>query len=89
MDMTSGTFRLKGRELLDKYGLSIYRAAKDGEVNYSTIHRWVKTPENVERIEGRILFGFLMGLGLTLDEVYALPLGDIFEFIPENGKDAA
>ena len=84
--MTRGTFRLKGRELLDKYDKTIYRAAKDGEVNYSTIHRWVTQPDEVERVEGRILFGFLMGLGLTLEEVYHLQLGDIFEYTPDNGQ---
>lgn len=87
--MVSGTFRLKGRELLEKYDKTMYRVHKDGDVSYSTIHRWLTKPDEVERIEGRLLFGFLMGLGLTLEEVNALPLGDVFEFIPENGQDAA
>ena len=86
--MASGTFRLKGRELLKKYDKTMYRVSEDGGVGYSTIHRWIKTPEQVERIEGKALFGFLLGLGLTLDEVHALPFGDVFEFIPDNGQSA-
>lgn len=86
--MPRGTFRLKSRELLHKYAQdkSLYRIAKDGDVAYSTIHRWTDDPASVEGVRGDILFGFLMGLGLSLDEVKALPLGEVFDFEQENGS---
>ena len=84
IDMASGTFRPKVRELLEKYDKTLYRAAKDGAVNYSTVHRWLNDPDAIERIEGKTLFGFLQGLGLSLDEVNAMSLGEVFEFNPES-----
>lgn len=88
--MPRGTFRLKSRELLQKYGegKSLYRVAKDGDVAYSTIHRWTDTPGDVEGIRGDILFGFLMGLGLSLEEIKQLPLGEVFDFEPEENGAA-
>jgi len=84
--MTSGTFRLKGRELLEGSGKTLYRVSKDGEVAYSTIHRWLDDPKAVERVEGKALFGFLMGLGMTIEQINSMPLGDVFEFIPDAGN---
>ncbi|CUS05367.2 protein of unknown function [Candidatus Promineifilum breve] len=82
--MARGTFRPKVRELLDRYDKTLYRAAKDGEINYSTVHRWLNDPGAIERVEGRTLFGFLLGLGLSLEEVNQMRLGDVFEFTPEG-----
>lgn len=86
-EMASGTFRPKIRELLDRYDKTLYRAAKDGEVNYSTVHRWLNDPDAIERIEGKTLFGFLRGLGLSLDEVNQLRLEDVFEFTPDDTRE--
>ncbi len=83
-EMANGTFRPKVHELLKKYEKSLYQAAKDGAVSYSTVHRWMKTPDQIDRVEGRVLFGFLQGLGLTLEEVNDLRIGDVFEFTPED-----
>ena len=85
--MATGTFRPKVRELLDKYGKSLYQASKDGDVAYSTIHRWLGTSGKIERVEGKALYSFLMGLGLTLDEVNELRLGEVFEFIPDSNEE--
>jgi hypothetical protein len=84
MEMARGTFRLKSRELLEKSGKTLYRVSEDGDVSYSTIHRWVSTPKNVERVEGKALFGFLLGLGYSLEEIGRLPMGEVFEFVPEQ-----
>ncbi len=88
-EMATGSFRPKIRELLDRYEKTLYRAAKDGEISYSTVHRWLNEPDAIERIEGKILFGFLLGLGLSLDEVNELRLGDVFEFTPEKEQEPA
>ena len=86
-EMANGTFRPKIRELLDRYDKTLYRAAKDGEINYSTVHRWLNDPDAIERIEGKTLFGFLRGLGLSLDEVNQLRLEDVFEFTPDDTRE--
>lgn len=83
-NMAAGKFRPKVHELLEKYNKSLYQASKDGDVAYSTIHRWLKSSGKIERIEGKALYSFLMGLGLSLDEVNELRLGEVFEFIPDS-----
>lgn len=84
--MARGTFRLKSRELMEKYGgdKTLYRVGKDGDVNYSTILRWINEPEKVKGIQGDVLFSFLIGLGLNLEEINDLPLGEIFDFEPDQ-----
>ena len=87
--MPRGTFRLKSNELLQKYakGKSLYQVAKDGDLNYTTILRWVNEQATVERVQGEVLFGFLLGMGLTLEEIKQMPLGEVFDFVPEeNGS---
>ena len=83
MDLTSimadGNIRLKGRELLDRYDKTLYRVAKDGGVAYSTLHRWINSPEELRTISGDILYGFLTGLGLSKDEINDLRIEDIFD----------
>ena len=85
--MAAGKFRPKVRELLDRYDKTLYQASKDGDVAYSTIHRWLNDSGNIERVEGKALYSFLMGLGLTLDEVNELRLGEVFEFTPEGTEE--
>ena len=80
--VAEGRFRLKARDLVELHGKTPYRVAKDGGVNYSTILRWTSKPEEVDGVNGRALYGFLMGLGLSLDEVNNLRFGDVFEFTP-------
>jgi hypothetical protein len=86
MDMTNqeeqAKPRLKSKELLDAYSgdKSLYRIAKDGCVNYTTLHRWLDKPEDVQGISLDVLYGFLIGLGLSAESIRAMPLGDIVEF---------
>jgi hypothetical protein len=87
--MANGFVRLKGRELLDKYGTSMYRLAKDGDVSYPTIHKYITDPESVQMISSEVLFGILInGLGLTVDEVKQLKLGEVFDFVPKESEPA-
>ena len=88
LDMANGTFRLKSRELLENSGKTLYRVSEDGDVAYSTLHRWIDDPENVKRIEGKVLFGFLLGLGMSINEINEMRLGDIFEYLPEEPVSA-
>lgn len=78
--MVQYIFRLKSHELLRKYGKgkSLYQVAKDGDLNYSTVYRWVNSPEQVQGIKGEILLRFLVGLGLSIDDINQLPLQEVF-----------
>jgi hypothetical protein len=82
--MASGTVRLKGRELLEKYGVSMYRVAADGDLSYPTVHKYLSRPDDVQHMSLEVLYGLLRGLGLTNEQAAELKLGDIFEFVPEN-----
>lgn len=84
--MARGTFRLKSRELIEKYGGSdsLYRIAKDGDVNYTTILRWKNEPESVQAVKLDVLFSFLMGLGLTVEQIDSMPLGELFDVLPDD-----
>ena len=79
--MARGTFQLKSRELIKKYGQnkSLYQIAKDGDLTYSTIHRWQDVPEDVQAVKLDVLFSFLMGLGLTAQDIESLPFGEVFD----------
>ena len=85
--MKNGTFRLKGRELYNKFAgeKTLYRVHKDGEVSYPTIHRWINDDDPVDSVKTDILFGFLHGLGLTIDDIQSMTVADLFEYIPEEG----
>lgn len=84
LNMASGTFRLKSRELMDKYGQgkTMYRIAKDTNTNYSTI--LYLFDEEKRGVQVDTLFNFLSGMGLSLEEIRVLPLGEVFEFSPEE-----
>lgn len=80
--MASGTFRLKGRALLKEHNVTMYRVAKDGKVNYPTIHRYITSPDSVKLISLEVLYGLLSGLGLSDEQVANLRLGDVLEIRP-------
>lgn len=88
-EMASGTVRLKGRALQEKSGLSIYQLAKDAEVSYPAMHKYITDPASVKQLSGEVLYGILTSLGLSLDEISQIPLGEIFELIPHNGNGNA
>ena len=81
--MVSGNIRLKGRELLEKYSISMYRVAKDSDINYHTIHKYFTN--DLQRLSSKVLYGILTnGLGLSIEEAKNLRLGDVFEFVPDD-----
>lgn len=87
--MARGTFRLKSRELLEKYnaGDSLYRVAQTGDLNYTTILRWRNEPESVQAVKLDVLYSFLVGLGLSAEDIKNMPMGDVFDVLPQD--DAA
>lgn len=88
-DMASGTVRLRGRALQKKSGLSIYQLAKDAEVSYPAMHKYITDPSSVKQISGEVLYGILISLGLSLEEINQMPLGDVFEFVPDGSNGRA
>ncbi len=88
-DMASGTFRLKSRELMDKYGRgkTLYRVAKDAGANYSTFHYLFEEKKGGVQVD--TLFSFLSGMGLSLEEIQTIPLGEVFEFSPDDSNGVA
>lgn len=76
-----GNLLLKSRELIEKYAddKTLYRISKDGDVGYSTIHRWQDKPEEVEAVKLSVLCSFLMGLGLSVEDIENLPMGEVFD----------
>jgi hypothetical protein len=84
--MARGTFRLRSRELLEKYNAedSLYRVAKTGDLNYTTILRWRNEPESVQAVKLDVLYSFLAGLGLSADEIRRLSIGDVFDILLQD-----
>lgn len=82
-NMSSGSVRLKGRELLEKHNISMYRLAENGAASWPTVHKYITKPETVDQISAEVLYGILIdGLGMSLDEAAALRFGDVFDFVP-------
>lgn len=82
--MASGHVRLKGRELLEKYGTSIYRLAKDGDISYPTAHKYITSPEATQQIDSEVLYGILTSLGMSHEQVLDMRFGDIFDLVPKK-----
>lgn len=80
--MALGTVRLKGRELLSKHNVTMYRVHKDGDLSYNTVQRLVKDENSGFNADS--LFSFLVGLGLSLEEISEMKMGDVFELVPFN-----
>ena len=80
--MAEGDIKLKGLELLGKSGLTLYAVARDGQLNYSTILRWMNEPDKIQSFD--VLLGFLRGLGMDSEEIRDMRLGDLF-YIDEGG----
>jgi hypothetical protein len=88
--MASGSVRLKGRELLRRFGTSMYSLEKSGAASYPTIHKYITRPEEVDYISAEVLYGILVdGLGLSPEDVANMRFGEIFELVPANGGIAA
>lgn len=86
-NMSSGSVRLKGRELLEKHNVTMYRLAENGAASWPTVHKYITKPETVDQISAEVLYGILIdGLGLTVDQAADMRLGDLFDFIPGNAS---
>ena len=83
--MTSGTFRPKLREMFRASGKNVYQVARDGDLDYNTVKRYlVMEDKNNERVTTAALFGILRGLGYSWDEIRAMSLEDLYEIEPDR-----
>jgi len=90
--MPSGTFRLKGAELLDRFhkrGLESYhRISLQARVTYPTVRLWLQDESTVVSLHLPSLAGLLVdGLGLTPQQALSLRLGDLLDYVPTDGTD--
>lgn len=83
-EMARGTVRLKGRELIEKHGVTMYRVAKDGDLSYGTVHRIVTDESGNHGFSAETLYSFLVGLGLTEKQVADMRIGDVFDLVADE-----
>lgn len=83
--MAKGTVRLKGGHLKDNYPTTMYQMAKNGDVSYTAVHRYITKPEKVDRMDGGVLYAILTNLGMGVDEVLNLKIGDVFDLVEVDG----
>ena len=89
-NMASGTLRLRGRELLEQHDVSMYRMRESGAASYPTIHKYMTTPDKIDYMSLKVLYGILIdGLGYTPEEAARLRMGDVFDFVQDEEDDAA
>lgn len=85
--MKCGTFIPKVAALIERFGQgrSLYRIAKDSDLSYGTIHRWVNEGA-ITNVQTDQLFSFLVdGLGLDRETVERMTVGELFEYVTKEG----
>ena len=92
-DMATGVFRLKGSKLLEigkRKGVeNIHQISMRSGISYPTTRRYIETPEQVEAVSLRALYGVLVdGIGMTREEVAGLRFGDVFDMISDKETGA-
>lgn len=90
--MPSGTFRLKGADLLRRFqkrGLeNHHQISLQARVTYPTVKLWLQKDPEVESIHLGTLAGLLVdGLGMAPREALDLRLGDLLEYLPKNSAE--
>lgn len=87
-NMASGSVRLKGRELLEKHNVTMYRLSENGAASWPTVHKYITKPETVDQISAEVLYGILIdGLGLTAEQAADMRMGDVFDFVPREVRN--
>ncbi len=89
--MPSGTFRLKGADLLRRFHqrqlLNHHQISLQARVTYPTVREWLQDDPPVESLHLPSLFGLLVdGLGMTPREALDLRLGDLLEAVQKGGN---
>lgn len=80
--MTGGYLRLKAAELLKQHDMNLHRASQAGGFSYPTMHRYIKSPANVQAMHTRTVVGLLVdAFGLTPQQIENLRFGDVFEVV--------
>lgn len=83
--MASGTIRLKGRELLEKYSKTMYRLEKNKAATRPTILKYINRPEEIDSYSARVVYGILVdGLELSPEQVADMRFGDIFDLLSDE-----
>jgi hypothetical protein len=89
LNMPTGVFRLKGSTIganAKRKGVeNPHQVSMRSGVSYPTVHRYIETPEKVEAISLRALYGVLVdGIGMSPSEIAEMKLGDLFELVPDS-----
>lgn len=83
-----GKFRLKGEELLAQTGKTVYKVHKDSKdiedaASYGSIQKLANNKKAQENSKMPTIFGFLLALGYSADDILNKPLREFFEYIDE------
>lgn len=88
--MSSGYIKLN-RRFFQRKNLEIDNMSTLAEsegISYTTIHRYLRTNEDIRRFNGEVLYTILInGMGYTLEEAKELTIGELFDFV-ETKKEA-
>lgn len=88
---SSGTFRLKGRDLLSLGGgaENAHQLSLRSRLSWPTVYKYITTPERITTISMDVLAGLLIdGLGLTAAQILDMRFGDLFEYVSKPGHEA-
>ena len=97
--LASGTFRLKGSQLLEKYGSrrdieNPHQLSLASRISWPTVSRLFFDPETEraaqppKSLDYEVLWGVLVdGLGITPKELERMPFGELFELLQKNGAE--
>jgi hypothetical protein len=79
-------FVLKGHAILERSGeLNAHRLSLRAQISYPTIDRYINRSEALTSVDLALLAQLLTsGLGLTPQEVLAMPLSDLFDYVEEE-----
>ena len=88
-----GTFRLKGatlKQMAKRAGIdNKHQLSMKAGISYPSSVTWMTEPEKLESIHLPSLAGILIdAFGMTPSQALDLRLGDLFEYVPDEGVGA-
>lgn len=83
--MTEGRLKPRFRVLADERNLSMSAISRRSGMTYQSVRTYYHNGSELLRLQLSTLHAYLRGLGMSDDEILAMPLGELFDIDPTAG----
>lgn len=84
--MITGRFRPKFKALAERRAQTKADISRMSGIPYQTVQSYYNSGADLRGVRLNTLYAYLRGIGMADNEILAMPLGELFDIVDDEGK---